>query len=171
MSEPVYIFRDGDVSRHSVTAQVAGEELDRLRSEKGDFFTPADVVDIARPQEAPLHPEFEWNNRTAAEEWRKWQARKLIQAIVVSYIETPKIPQSRAFVSVRTEDGPRFTDTVYAFEDPDLRMDVIAQARSAMEALMRKYGAFIDLAKTMDVFGDAAAKAEKRLYEEAEERV
>jgi len=62
-----YTFRieDGDETL-GIDAQTAGSELDRIRQRDGTII-PAVVVDEARPEEAPLHPAFEWRDSVAAE--------------------------------------------------------------------------------------------------------
>ena len=78
-----YAFRieDGDEAL-GVDAQTAGSELDRIRRRDGTI-KPAVVVDEARPEEAPLHPAFEWRDPVAAEQWREHQATTLIKVVRV----------------------------------------------------------------------------------------
>lgn len=90
-----YKYRGG--RGYGVPAQVAGEEFDRIASKFG-VLQPKDVVDEARPDDAPLHPAFEWNDFAAAEQFRQSQAREMIREIVVVRPEAPPINQ---FVSVR----------------------------------------------------------------------
>lgn len=64
-------------------AKIIGVELEKL----GQSITPIAVVDIARPTSAPLHPFFEWDNAVAAEKYRLFQARNVInhlQVVVVN---------------------------------------------------------------------------------------
>ena len=162
MSTPAYAWKTS--SRHSISAQVAGEEISRLRDEVGDeFFTPADVVDAARPPSSPLHPEFEWDDRKAATEFRNDQARHLIDHITVVETQSPSDQWTRAFVSVRTEDGPRFTSTAYAFSVPSLREDVLNQALSDLRTFERRYNQFVELAHAIDVLKVAVTKAKRRI--------
>ena len=72
---------------YPVSAQTAGEELHRIYTDKGQL-KPADVVDESRPDSAPLHPCFEWDDEVAAEKYRKVQAENLIRSITVVH-ETP----------------------------------------------------------------------------------
>ena len=39
---------------------------------------PEDVVESARDESSPIHNKFEWDDTTAAQEYRIWQARQLI---------------------------------------------------------------------------------------------
>lgn len=75
-----YAFKQG--ARYGVDAQVVGEELERIQKEHG-VTTPGAVVEASRPDDAPLHPVFEWRDEVAAEGYRKWQARNLIKSVTV----------------------------------------------------------------------------------------
>jgi hypothetical protein len=96
-AKPEYTFRieDGDEAL-GVDAQTAGSELDRIRRRDGTI-KPAVVVDEARPEEAPLHPAFEWRDPVAAEQWREHQATTLIKVVRV----VPAAPVEERVASVR----------------------------------------------------------------------
>ena len=83
---------------YKTSAEVAGsvcEELDRTVG-----LTPENLVDASRPEDAPLHQEFEWNDELAAEEYRKTQARLLISNLSI-VIEEQKQESVRAFFSLQ----------------------------------------------------------------------
>ena len=63
------------------SADIAAKVFDELAVK--NQLNAQSLVDASRPDEAPLHPEFEWNDAIAAEEWRKQRARNLITALVV----------------------------------------------------------------------------------------
>jgi hypothetical protein len=52
---------------YTVCAAVAGREIERIWIAHGDSFVADDVVDAARPENAPLHREFEWDDGAAAQ--------------------------------------------------------------------------------------------------------
>ncbi len=70
------------VGKFPVTAQTAGEELERIEQDEG-YIIPEAVVERSRPEDAPLHNCFEWDDSAAAEEYRKVQAREIIRYIEV----------------------------------------------------------------------------------------
>lgn len=83
-------FRQG--ARYSIDPNVVGKELKRIHGENG-VIEPVAVVNESRPESAPLHPVFEWDDEHAAEQYRIWQARKLIKAVqVVETKEGVKVP-------------------------------------------------------------------------------
>jgi hypothetical protein len=93
-----YNFRRGaEIDR--IDAQTAGEELARI-TEQHDGLTPAVVVDESRPDDAPLHPVFEWDDAVAAELHRQHQADALIKAVQV--VREKSEPDEPVFVKVRS---------------------------------------------------------------------
>ena len=85
-------FRDDPIRTElelGVDAQTAGEELDRIRKEHGTL-EPGTVVDESRPEEAPLHPAFEWHDPKAAELYREHQATHLIKQVRVVVEPRPR---------------------------------------------------------------------------------
>lgn len=155
-------------SRHSVPAQVAGLEIERIRAERGEFFTPSDVVQEARAEDAPLHPEFEWDDQKAADRFRVDQAGYLIRSIVI-VSDQPEQEPIRAFVSISDDDGYRYTSISRAFSHPDMRENVLSQAASDLRAFERKYSRFMDLTKVIVEFQRSAAKAKPKLEKMAAE--
>ena len=75
----VFTWKEG--SRIKTDANIAGAVCAEM--EAAGTLTAENLVEVSRPKNAPLHAEFEWNNSKAAEEWRKHQARHLINCLVV----------------------------------------------------------------------------------------
>lgn len=158
-----YAWKEG--ARGAVPAQLAGDEIARIRDGQGGYVTPSAVVLAARPQGAPLHPAFEWDDRRAAVAHRLDQARYLIRSIVI--IEHVDQQPVRAFVSVtiRGEDNPgtlvAYTSFDNAMSDPDMQEQLMAQARADMRAFERKYDQLVDLTRTIQVFNRALLAVEQ----------
>lgn len=81
---PQYCYAEGlhDAVRFGIDPQSAGEELERIR-QRDKTIRPEVVVDEARPEDAVLHPAFEWRDPEAAEKYRQIQARQLIKKVRV----------------------------------------------------------------------------------------
>lgn len=143
----VYKFKPGYSA--GVPAQVAGEELDRIRRENGDTLTPGLVVDESRPEDAALHPAFEWDDPTAAEKYREDQARRIIRNVYPIHVDE-RTGESRpvlGYVSVDLPDaGRRYITTARAMSDDELREQVLEDAVKAFEALRTRYQHIRDLA-------------------------
>lgn len=125
-----YAFRDG--SRVSnISPQVVGNELGRIH-EKHGALKPTNVVEEARPEEAPLHPAFEWNDSIAAEEWRLHTARNLIRSVQVITSDNQK---EAVYVSVVTEQKEReYQPLAVVAKSPDLYAEAVYEAQQRIKA-------------------------------------
>ena len=133
-TEPQFTFRieDGDEVL-GIDAQTAGSELDRIRRRDGTI-KPAAVVAEARPEEAPLHPAFEWRDPVAAEQWREHQASKLIKVVRV----VPSAPQEPRVASVRpvTQVAPTVVEQYSPMaREVQQAVGLVIEARRSIEAL------------------------------------
>lgn len=155
----VFQYKPG--SRLSVDAQVAGEELSRIQAKHGNFFAPKHVVEASRSKKAVLHSIFEWDDAVAAEKFRVEQAGYLINHIVVFSTDHEDIEPTRAFVSVSTDEGARFTGVFHAMSDAELRAQVIASALRELDAFTKKYRELNELADLFRV----VPKVRRRLRE------
>lgn len=119
-------FKYADNYSSPVSPDVAGRELERIRKKRGELKT-AEVVEEARPKDAPLHPVFEWRDDVAAEEYRKQQARQLIRGIKVVYDNSGKPSESRMYVNIRQEERQHYVPAVEAMSDNDMREHVLSR--------------------------------------------
>lgn len=132
-----YNFRRG-AEIESIDAQTAGEELARITEQHGGL-TPAVVVDESRPDDAPLHPAFEWDDAVAAELHRQFQADTLIKAVQV--VRKKDEPDEPVFVKVRSARNYQPVEQVAkrldlyeeAFRDACERL---GEAQTALEQLV-----------------------------------
>ena len=121
-----------------VDAQTAGNELERIYSERGDI-SPAAVVDDSRPEAAPLHSCFEWDDAAAAEKYRETQARLIIRSIVtVGESNRSAAPiETRAFVSADSCGGYKPISVVV--NHPEQLDCLLDRALRELEAFRQKY--------------------------------
>ncbi len=87
-------------NRYDVSAQLAGEELERIEMQEG-YIKPEFVVEYARPKRSTLHGCFEWDNGVAAEEYRKVQAREIIRFIEVVHEQDDDDEEENGEVRIR----------------------------------------------------------------------
>jgi hypothetical protein len=121
-----YNFRNG--YRAAVSAEIAGTELDRIQRDNGEL-TAQLVVDESRPDDAPLHPAFEWNDAIAAEEHRKHQARTMIRSIQVAEDGNPAEP-----VYVHIKSAGSYVPTGEVVQRLDLYEEAYRDAQSRLAA-------------------------------------
>jgi hypothetical protein len=137
----VYQWREG--ARFPVKAQVAGEELERIASiDASGRVLPAVVVDESRPEVAPLHGIFEWNDFRAAEIHRQEQARQIIRSVYVVHETGDDGPPKPVRVYVHVHDDENegcYMTTSRVMSDEDLRAQVLADALALLEGVRKRY--------------------------------
>jgi hypothetical protein len=162
-------FRDDPIRTElelGVDAQTAGEELDRIRKEHGTL-EPGTVVDESRPDEAPLHPAFEWHDPKAAELYREHQAKDLIKRVRV--VVQPRNPEPVVSARADIPEG-EYHDLPVSDYDPlqfelSEALGAVVQAHRLVEQLRTKAARRNDARKR--VAADVAAAS----LESAEEAV
>lgn len=153
----VYSWKDGARSI-GVEAQVAGEELERIRVQNNGRLESKLVVEAAKPKTAPLHPVFTWNDREAADLWRNEQAKYLIRHIAVDVEKADGSSEPlRAFVSVIRDEDRSYTSIEHALSDGELRAQVVAEAWNELEAWRKRHAELIEFAKIFTAIEQARA--------------
>lgn len=141
---------------YPVPAQQAGEELERIYGKRGTLEA-ADVVDESRPEEATLHPCFEWRDPVAAELWREHQARGIINCIItVKKTKSGEDAPTRAFFHTVT-DGYDPVDVV--LKTPDKLEALKQSAFRDLEAFRAKYETISELAPIFEAVERVKRKA------------
>lgn len=132
-----------------IDAQLAGIELERIKTAHNGRLDPEFVVTAARDERNPLHEHFEWDDAIAAEYYREGQASHLIRCIEIVHApsEDTEARPIRAFVSVAQEDERFYVGTLDALADPELRLQVIAQAWRELEAWRERYAELVEFGK------------------------
>lgn len=131
----VYQWKKG--ARISADADAIGAEIESL----GDEVNAEAVVSKAKDKKSALHDCFEWDNSSAAEEYRLIQAREIIRSLVIT-IDKPDEPDKtttiRAYthVDIGHDEESRFAyvPTREALSDKDLRKQVIARLRGDIQS-------------------------------------
>lgn len=145
-----YAAREGSYITDA-DAQVVGKEFERIEKRDGCLKPPA-IVDEARPETAPLHPHFTWDDQKAAELFRQDEARTLIRSVVLLTVEGEETPPSRAFVSVNsspreeTFEGSGYISVVRAMGDDQYREQVLKSALQELSAFRDRYKHLRELA-------------------------
>lgn len=138
-----YAFRNGFA--HKVSAEVAGTVCEEL--EKVGKLTAEELVNVSRPEDAPLHSEFEWDDAIAGENWRKQQARCLINSLVVIAPETNQ--EVRKFFNIVSSDR-KYESLETVMQSVDKRDALLRDAMRELSAFRKKYAHLSELAKVFD---------------------
>jgi len=135
-----------------ISPQVAAAEVNRIIARDGGA-TPSVVVDESRPEDAPLHPAFEWDDSVAAEQYRIGQARHIIRCVLIAPDPAREAaPTIRAYVSVPTpaEDNPnarlyKRTLDVLGGDNEIERAAVKRRFLNEIQALRRRYKDLLEI--------------------------
>lgn len=87
----IYRFKKG-ITYHGVDAQIAGEELERIRVKNGGKLRPEDIVKSAKLRRSPIHEIFTWDDSAAAHAHRLAEARAFVRTVVIVVKQGPPLP-------------------------------------------------------------------------------
>lgn len=112
--------------------------LDALRAiyaQNDGVLTPAAVVEASRPEDAPLHDRFEWDDSIAGPRYREVQAAQIIRSVHIPVItDTERGPvRTRVFFSTSESVDPESTAT-----EPWTYTAIDDLSASAVQAILRQ---------------------------------
>ena len=139
------VYKWKDAARLKTDAQTAGEICEKL--EKSGGLTAKRLVDESRPEDAPLHKEFEWNDATAAEAYREEQARYIIRSLIVQP-ETTKNEVVRAFFPMA--EHKVFESLPVIMSDAKKTNTLLDMAMRELKAFELKYSTLSQLAPVFE---------------------
>ena len=137
----VYSWKQG--TRYKTDANVAGTVCAEM--EAAGTLTAENLVEASRPEEAPLHDEFEWDNTKAADEWRKHQARNIIHSLVLVTEPGTKTEGVRAFFKLEVK-SPNYESIVAIVQEENKYEALKASALRELKAFQKKYAQITELA-------------------------
>ena len=157
-------------SHHKVEAEVAYKQIEAVRA-ANDGSVPAEaVVKAAKRKTNPLHPEFEWDDSVAGQEFRLEQARRMVRSLVVVRDEIKSERPQRVYEVVKlpqeqTDDGkPARAKHVYksledVMADPDSRSELLGRALRELITIRNRYRDLQELAVIMRAIDDVLAES------------
>jgi predicted nucleic acid-binding protein len=128
----------------------------QLMEEKGRSVTPKDVLEAARPRNHALHSYFDWNDRTAGEKYRIWQARSLLGRVTVKIVDKQgHETKTRGFVNVTLRERGAAPRRVYAevkrvYETKSLRHQELERSLRDLESWCARYKIYAELDEIRD---------------------
>ncbi len=117
------------------------------------------LVEVSKPEDAPLHNEFEWDDSVAATEYRKYQARNIINAIIEVDENAEKETPVRCFFKIDSNSSnyEPLDVILQSVEKTDL---LVNQAKNEFYAFQKKYDAIIKKANAEQEASQLQAKLE-----------
>ena len=149
------------IPKYTVPAQSAGEELERIGHKHG-ILTPHNVLEESRQTQAVLHELFEWNDSSAAEQYRLNQAQEIIGNLVVVRItdDQPREPV-RAFVNLVPQENDQergYLSIVKVLSAPEYTRQMLNTALSELQALRKKYQVLTELTSVFAAIDELEAR-------------
>jgi hypothetical protein len=157
MSNSVYTWRPR--TEFKVDAQVAGEELAKIKGHNSGDLTPEMVVKAAQDVKSPLHAVFEWDDAKAAQEQRLTQARLLIRSVVVTV--TPANDSAPQPVSATLTSAPGGTGSAHVVTEAELHQAKVKRGWDGLDQWLKTYGALPEFAQVAGVLGALMPKESK----------
>jgi len=150
-----YRWKNGG-RRFAMSPETAAIELERIRSMHG-VLRAEDVVAEAKDPDNALHSVFEWDDTTAAENYRKEQARNLIRSVVVEVVDKKESEPLTVRAFVHLESAKGYAETLDALANVETREEVLSRARAEMQSWMRRYRHLEEYADLVGVWEKIAA--------------
>ena len=138
-------------SHFKVSAEVAKGVMDGLAQE--GRLTPAELVEASRPENAPLHGEFEWNDSIAAEKWREQTGRVMIASISVTVDKDEETIPVRAYFNIE-HVSHEYIPTEVIMSDDAKRERLLDIAKRELASFKVKYATLTELAGVMNAIDD-----------------
>lgn len=113
--------------------------LTQMAKRNGGILKVDDVLEEAKNVNSVLHQHFEWDDSEAAEQYRRQQARALIQRCRIQLVETEPV-KIRAFVSLPTdrEQGGGYRLTTEVMGDEYLKDEMLRDIRMTIQRWTKK---------------------------------
>ena len=147
-------------------ANKIGRRIDQLVA-RDKKVTAQSVIADATPENAVLHPFFEWSDKAAAERYRLEQARHMIRSVIVVYedvtLPTGKPAEVRAFVTYSKEPELHgdYKRTFDLMSDKETRKTLVEQALGEADSWRNRWAYLSELATVFEAIA-AAKKRTKR---------
>ena len=121
------------------------EELQKI----GDQYTPQDVLNYARDKHTELHKCFDWNDTTAAEKWRKQQARFVCNSLVVTVIEEEQPMREFRIIQHDTEERV-YRPVTLTVHNKDQYGRLLDMAKREMKSFKERYAEIVELRNVIE---------------------
>ena len=166
----VYQWKEG--TRLSANAEKVGMEIEQIKSAK----TPDAVVKKARSSKTELHKCFEWDDSTAAIQYRLDQARYVLRTIsIVREVEipgsdTPRKVVVRAYENVNTAKPDTIEERAYvptetALAQPGFRSQIFGRLERMISDATEIADAYRYLSPEIGELGDRLHAIKKDMKE------
>lgn len=128
------------------------DELTLIEKRDG-IVTPEAVVEFAKDETTQLHGQFNWDDGEAAHQWRLFQARQVIRAMVTIIPNENENVVTKALVHVieTTRNIAGYMSVGKVLSDEEYRKQMLDTAHRELKTFRKKYAHLKELASLFDV--------------------
>ena len=116
----------------------------------GDEVKPEQVLDYARDEDSELHKCFDWDDSSAAEKYRLYQARLVVNHLIVvkrdPENEKQEPVQFRVMMKNDDDHSSGYKQTLVMVRDEDEYQKLLKQAYKELHSFKEKYSCLKELA-------------------------
>jgi hypothetical protein len=128
----------------------AAQRIFRVASRLPEDQRNADtLLNLAKDPSNEIHDLFVWDDRVAADRYRKNQARHMLRSVYVRVVHNNEIRERPAFYSVKIGEDTKQLRSYVRFttarDDEQLRRRIMNQVWRDLEALSTKYGQYLEM--------------------------
>lgn len=142
-----------------LTNEAASEIGEYLEGKAEEGVTPSEFVALAKPKRSPLHKYLEWDDAVAADSYREYEARNILNSIEIVVIDDHGTEvTTRAFHAISTSrERPerRYTPQHIVWSDEKMREEVLARAWRELLTWQERYHSYSELAGVHEAIGAA----------------
>ena len=155
--------------------QKYGECLNKLSEKHNGRLKPQYVVDEARSSSSPLHDYFDWDDSVAAEKYRIYQARNLINHITVEISYDNEKQDVKGWFSVNSTPNDERLNKVYVTVDrvinePELRNQILISAIQEADYWKEKYQQYTEFSSICKAIALVKSKIVKKKKQKPKRR-
>lgn len=125
------------------------EKVWREIQQIGDQYTPQDVLEYARDPQTELHKCFDWDNTTAADKWRKQQARWVCNSLVVTVIKEEQPSREYRIIQHDTEERV-YRPVVLTVHNKEQYGRLLDMAKRELKAFKERYAEIVELRNVIE---------------------
>lgn len=130
---------------YNADANKCYEELQSI----GEEITPQQIVDYARDENTELHKCFTWDDTIAAQNWRKQEARRILQCLVyVDDIKEENEP-TKLRVFYKTDNSVGYKPTKFIVQNKSEYEVLLERACAELQIFKQKYSMLSELENIM----------------------
>lgn len=131
-----YKWRDGFA--YEVDADIVGGVIEDIEKRNGEVTREA-FLEESRPEDAPTHLMFEWDDSVAAEQYRLSQSRKIITNLQIVYLndnrEESAVP---AVLNITNKKTAVYKNIVSVMSDGETKQFVLDRLRKEVEQFIAR---------------------------------